>query len=91
MTAPNLYYETMQSPPELMRALDIVLDTFARIPDRTPMRWMDLCELVLLNIFSAITWDSVEQRTVVAGQLYDRLIRDLAAHGLPDSEIAGHA
>ena len=91
MTAPNLYYDTTESPPELMRALDIVLDTFARIPDRTPVRYMDLCELVLLNIFSAITWDNVEQRTAVAGQLHARLIRDLASNDLPDSEVAGHA
>ena len=73
-------------------ALHQILDIYARLPDGTPAAWLDLTELVLLNVLSHIDgWESTAQRTMIVGRLHDRVIRDLAAFDMAEGAVAGHA
>jgi hypothetical protein len=79
------------SPPEMLLALDQVLDVFSRLPDPSPERWLNLLSAVQLNLFRAITnWNNVDHRSVVVNQLRDKLLCDLAMLDLPDAQVMGH-
>jgi hypothetical protein len=84
-------YAGHASSPEMLRACDLILDTFRRLPEPSAEKYFQLLSLILGNVVGGqITWDCTERRDMAIGELFDKLQRDLLQLSSPDVGVAGH-
>jgi hypothetical protein len=92
MTGRMRLYAGHASSPEMLRACDLILDTFHRLPEPTPERYFQLLSLLLANIIGGqINWDCVERRDWAITELFQKLERDLLQLTDPNAGVQGHA
>ena len=84
-------YPGFQSEPEMMRALEQVMDVFCHVLDATPEKYVRLLSLVNLNVLGHLDWIDADQRTMAVLELFAKLLKDLGQLDRPDIGIAGNA